>query len=592
MAEVVAQSDYQIVIDGTVYSMTQIPDGTSPLVQSEQGRVLRNLKLDKLISNLMRAGELLFCAYNGVAGFGELRAAVTKISDQLAVLTGDCEAAMQGFQRSASSILGNLRDCFKFLLSGKEDWAVKWLAKAGAAAKDMANRADGLASRFDALGNDAIEILGKTQVAQGQAEAGRDRLQRDMADLQAKTVAAKTLTEELIKQKEKLQNLYNEAKEKAESAENRAFALAIVNSVMKPLGDGLGAFAGVMARTSSPLGMMPPAVPVPASQPSSGLDRAPGSGLNPPQNVGSDRAANTGLDRPPASDPDRSPETGLDRPPGTPPYRASDSDLDRPPGSEPDRPPATGPDRPPSAGNDQAPGTSASSTQQAATAAMAGAGAAMSSAGDSAGQMGGDYYSVAEAYRKEKLKYLENLLDLQKQERETAAKIAEYAERLKSAGQAKEISEATINSLFQAIGALKQIAVVLRVTAMFWRQMADHCEELAKPDLIEKIQLFKELPADERRTFYVEEDFKLAVVTHLAGWKAIEVVAIDYGRVCGEVRAQIQDDFVKNPSTEQSRALAPVLGAKLLADAQADLGKSDAQATALLNEIAATQQAA
>ena len=109
-------------------------------------------------------------------------------------------------------------------------------------------------------------------------------------------------------------------------------------------------------------------------------------------------------------------------------------------------------------------------------------------------------------------------------------------------------------SLFQAIGALKQISVVLRVSAMFWRQMAEHCKELASSDLKEKVTMFITEPPEQRLVFFLEEDFKVQVVTYLAGWKAVELIAIDYGATCGRVRAQIQEDFKKNPNTED---LAP-----------------------------------
>jgi hypothetical protein len=270
MADVIQKSGYEVVIEGTSYSMVAVPEASSALVTKQKDRVLRNLKLDKLISNLMRAGELLFLAYNGVAGpskeHGELRAGVTKISDKLGVLTADCEATMQAFEQSANQILNNLRDCFKFLLQGKEQWAITWLGKASTAATDMATKADGLAIRFDELGNSAVETLGKTQIVQGRTEEA--------------------------------------------------------------------AVAGVA------------------------------------------------------------------------------------------------------------------------------------------------------------------------------------------------------------------------VSAMFWRQMAAHCKELASSDLKEKVTMFMTEPPEQRLVFFLDEDFKLQVVTYLAGWKAVAVIATDYGVTCGRVRAQIQEDFVKNPNTE------------------------------------------
>ena len=181
------------------------------MVTAERNRLLKNLKLESLISNLLRAGELLTLAYNGVAGFGTLRGAVTSISDRLRVIAADCELTMQRFERSSRTITGNLRDCFKFLMNGREEAALLWLGKAGAAAKGMADEANNLADRFDTLGNDAVQTLVDTQKAQGETEEAKAKLEAQIADLNAKDAGARTLAEELVKQKEELQQLQGAA---------------------------------------------------------------------------------------------------------------------------------------------------------------------------------------------------------------------------------------------------------------------------------------------------------------------------------------------------------------------------------------------
>jgi hypothetical protein len=595
MADISQKTDYQVQIEGTTYSMATIPAPGSALVTKEKQRVLRNLKLDKLISDLMRAGELLFVAYNGVAGFGQLRASVTTISDKLGVLTADCEATMQAFERSAKSILTNLHDCFKFLLQGKEQWAITWLGKAGAAATEMANKADALAGRFDELGNTAVETLGKTQVAQGETEDARERVKKEMADLEAKTAGAKKLAEELLASKVRLESLYEEAKGKAETAENRALALSIVNAVMKPLGEGLGAFAGAMTRAQSPAGVMnmiPPMAPQPvmgtlgAAPPPVSPQPAAAPPPVSPQPGGAPPPVSGPLS---AAPPPVSPQPGAAPPPVSPQPGAAPPPVSPQPGAVP--PPVSGPSAPPPSGRP----SGAAATPGVDPAAVAGAaavGATLSNVGASTGQMGSDFFSAAEAYRKEKAVYLQNLLKLEKEQRDTASLIAEYAVRLKTAGESKQIAEATVASLFQAIGALKQISVVLRVSAMFWRQMAEHCKELASSDLKEKVTMFMTEPPEQRLVFFLEEDFKVQVVTYLAGWKAVELIAIDYGATCGRVRAQIQEDFKKNPNTEESRRLAPILGARLLEGANVELGERATQIQAIETELASTQAAA
>ena len=170
MTEVVQPSDYEVVIDGQSYSANAVPAADSGVVIAARDRLLKDLKVESLISNLLRAGELLDLAYNGAAGLGNQRNAVTSISDQLFVLTGDCELTMVRLDRSSRGTAGNLRDCFKFLMHGREEAAIQWLGKAGVAAHGMADEADALPDRFETLGNDAVQTLVDTQKAQGKTE--------------------------------------------------------------------------------------------------------------------------------------------------------------------------------------------------------------------------------------------------------------------------------------------------------------------------------------------------------------------------------------------------------------------------------------
>ena len=58
------------------------------------------------------------------------------------------------------------------------------------------------------------------------------------------------------------------------------------------------------------------------------------------------------------------------------------------------------------------------------------------------------------------------------------------------------------------------------------------------------------------------------------------------------MRAQINEDFDKNPSTEESRRLAPILGAKLLEAANMDVDSMKAEEAQAQQELDATRQAA
>jgi len=268
----------EVAIDGVTYSMVAKPAADSNIVAKHKGIVLKNLKLNKLVADLMRSGELLWVAFNGVAGFGEFRAGVCEIGDKLGILASDCESTMQRFEKSAGTILDNLKDTFKFMLMGKEDWAVTWLNKAGTRAGEMADEAEGLATRFDSLASDAVKLIVRAETQKGLTEAQQKKLEVDMANIANEQQLAEKRIKDIQQAKEELEDLLARARTKAETAENRAFALSVVGAIMKPLGEGLGTFGAAMLKSQSPMSNLPPI----SISPSGGSVRPPGGGADRP----------------------------------------------------------------------------------------------------------------------------------------------------------------------------------------------------------------------------------------------------------------------------------------------------------------------
>ncbi|WP_054773018.1 hypothetical protein [Methylogaea oryzae] len=270
MAEITNLSDVSVTIDGESYSMIVIPDKKSKLVLAERNRVLRNINLTKLIIGLSRTSDLLYLAYNGVAGFGELTGAMTKLHDRFGKLCGKCDVELGNIERQSAQIQQKLKLVFTFLLKGEEQTAINFLEQCGVVAKELADKSYALSDEFDVLGNDTVDVLSKTQIVQGQQQEKKLALDKETSDIQAKTAKAKKVAEGLAEQKSKLDNLYQEAKWKSEIAENRAFALTLAGAVLKPVGEGIGAFTAMYSGGAA-IGMaksmlMPPQMPPPPSK--------------------------------------------------------------------------------------------------------------------------------------------------------------------------------------------------------------------------------------------------------------------------------------------------------------------------------------
>ena len=189
---------------------------------------------------------------------------------------------MQRLELAAGAILENLKDTFKFMLMGEEDWAVTWLNKAGPKRARWPTRPKGWREQFDSLAKDAVQLIVKAETQKGLTEAEQKNLEVDMATIANEQKLAEKRVKDIQQAKEELEDLLARARTKAETAENRAFALSVIGAIMKPLGEGLGTFGAAMLKSQSPMSNLPPisispsaALGVPYRPPGGGADRPP-----------------------------------------------------------------------------------------------------------------------------------------------------------------------------------------------------------------------------------------------------------------------------------------------------------------------------
>ena len=603
MNEVTKFADASVTIDGKPYSMLEIPSADSELVKVERGRVLRNIDLEKLVNGLNRGEELLFLAYNGVAGFGELTAAMTKLHDNFGKLCGKCEIELGNIERQSGQILSKLKLVFSLLLKGKEKAAIEFLEKCGTVARELSEKSLALSNEFDKLGNDAVEVLSNTQIVQGQQLDNKKKLDDKVKEYEANTAKAKKLVEGIAEQKKKLESLYQEAKEKSEVAENRSFALSIVGAIFKPIGDGLGTFAavytgGAAAAAANKLKPTTPSLPPTKAAAEKDADakkeelqkaekdlkkveeekdKADKSKETAEATVKTKKKdAETAKE---AADKNKS-DTNLAAAADLAAAEEKDAKVKAEKAIETAEEAAKAVEK-------------AKKKVDAIKAAFAAAGTAVKEAGEALAKMGDSYTLIAEGYRKEKQEYLKMLMEKQDLERDALASIAEYAVRMKNTGAEIQTVELTCQSLFQAIGALKQVAVVLRLASHFWKNMATACEALAKSDLKDIIKTYEEnFETADRLEYYTSQDFKAQVVRYYAGWKAVEVVSKEYSTASNKIMLKVHEDFKQNVSVEAARKLAIELGAKLAIGTQEDLAMNGEVKKELEKELTETQKLA
>lgn len=529
--DTVQNISYHLSLSGETYSLLEIPSESSQAVIAGKEAILENLRLDNLVTGLERASSLVHVAQNGVAGFGSLMAAMTGLGDGIISAAADASLTLSGFSDDSEAILRSLKRAMDFLLKGREKLAVKYFAKCAKSAQEMSTESAKLADRFDELGDQTIEVLKDTQVTQSRQHEKIADERRKIAELTANNAAAQTLQQELATQQAQLKSMYQEAKKQQEKAENRAFAMQIVGAITGALGAGLNTVVGGIGRSTPAPAPAPTPVPVPVPTP---------------------------VKESPAPAPTTETETETETENG----RTSETE-----------------------GSD----ASAKQSTKEAEAAIQGVAAASTATAQRTVTMASSQQTAGQSYRDEKMKYLDKLLEVEANQRKALADIAKYAELLKSSAEEKEIAETTAAALHQAVGALKSIAATLRDNAFFWQLMTRACEKLAEPDFLEFIEDISDLPFEERLELYLEDDFKVEIVTYYAQWQALKLVCDEYSAAVFEARDKMMADFQQNPTIEAAQKQAPVLAGQLLAETQADLQALDARTAAIQAEQAAIE---
>jgi hypothetical protein len=217
-------------------------------------------------------------------------------------------------------------------------------------------------------------------------------------------------------------------------------------------------------------------------------------------------------------------------------------------------------------------------------------GAAFAAAGARATEgnvaMASSYGDIAARYAEEKRKWLDLLMQLQTDQRNALGDIAEYAELMKKADLDTEAARSAVESLQQAVAALKQIVTILETAQYFWETMAQGCRKLAEPAIRQYIEMFKGDPPEERLAEYARDDFKDSLLELACGWCALKLIANEYHTATISLRAKVVETVRKAPTIEEAKRLAPALAAQLALNIQRDLQAIDARTAELQAEQA------
>jgi hypothetical protein len=510
MADVQSIADYKVTIKGASYSMLAVPEPSSPIVKDEILRVLRGLNLDDVVHGLKQAEFLVWCAYNGVAGNGELRAEVANLQHNLLNTCQEAKLALDNFEDSTQDILKQLPQVFEYLVKGQAEIALDCLAECAEQAGRLATEARTLAGKFSALADKTGETRDKTQRAEGVKEDEASKLAKEKSELDAQIAESQQLLDDLRQRCQELQKKVNQAHDDMEEEAKRSFELALTKAIMEPIAAGIGAFASAFAMKQ---GMAPPA-PVQPSPLGTGSDSPISSGdpLIGQQATGGSSNPSDGMTSSSTANPVTNPGTS----------------------------------------------TSAAPTGMAGPATKTATGPQQSS--DTSQAKSGSAREV-----------FVHLLDLQQQVEDErirqAGLMAKYAVQLSSKKSGIEAAKIASNALHIAVGALRQVEVALMNASSFWQQMQAYCERLsdAKSGVAREIKRHaqNEKPEGLAAFFATNERIKADIVIYYARWRAVNVLVAQYAEDSAKTYDELGKHMRANPNTEESTALASELGAQL-----------------------------
>ena len=132
----------------------------------------------------------------------------------------------------------------------------------------------------------------------------------------------------------------------------------------------------------------------------------------------------------------------------------------------------------------------------------------------------------AKAAREERIKHLMEVQQKQEMCSKALAELAEYAKQIQNMEADKSNMKTVIYALHNSIQALKSLSAVMIQAALFWYQLQEHCEHLAKGEMKEMIEKALKYDEDRRLKFWNSKGFKSKAIQYYAGW-----VALDH--VCG-----------------------------------------------------------
>lgn len=574
MSDITAEEDQNsLSVNGKTYSLSVAPDYGDQLVQQEVKSVLGHLSLKDVTENLYLSVELFYVAYNGVAGArgGTIQAEIAELQSNLALLCNECVKTMTTFQVETHNIIEELLQTYRWLTKGQEKLALRKLAHCSESSTSMATSANALAKQFIDLQVRSTKARSNTfeeETSQRERQLAAEKAEREMI---VKQKAEQANQEELVAQVSNMQQLYDKAQQKEEKESNKSLILGITSAVMGAIGAGVGAFTAAQ----NPVGTL-----VASSSRASNAASNNEAIANAQKDVDekkkqSDAAQQKLLE---AKDEQTAKQNAVNKLRGE-----LDSLNKKIAEKEQDtfvkedelkmlKEERDGKQRDFDAANNEL--TTANNKVQSleqsakdATAAYAAVATTLQDMAKSTGQMAAAAATAEESIHQEKMKYLNQKLELEKEKRKSLVALAEYAENIRNLKVEEGSAALSVNSLHAAVDALGKIIGTLTKASLFWDQMSAYCNRMANQGFQQDINDLTDpnlgLSKEDRISEYRDPNFMNQFLSYLCQWVAVNGLSGQYLIAASDAQKKAVNYLMQSPTIEEAIKKAPELAKNL-----------------------------
>lgn len=562
-----SESVSAIEVNGRVYDLQLVPDYTDTLVAREQADLLLQIDLNELNDNLYLSVELLFVAYNGVAGAknGELQAEINNMMGILALLCNKCVGTMSTFKDETQNIINELGQTYRFLISGKEKLAVKKLRHCGESSKVMSERAKELSLGFIELQKSSVDVRSNAIKEETSEYDKKVTAEKAIRELEAKRKTEEQNQTELAAQVAKMQKMYDDAKSREEKAAKKSFIMSITSAISGAIGSGLGAYSAIKNPIGNVVGQAAESQKVISAQKSVEekkveSDNATAKLVELEAKVTTQKNKIADLNKEITQlELDAKIITGVEESVRTEEQQGKlnnyNTQLDVKKKElknleetlvvlEKDK-------------------EKQDKVSKDLTAIYGAAAASLNKLSGSIDKMAATAATAEEAIHQEKMKILDKQFELEAEKRASLIAMVDFAEKIKNSTIEAGNAEVTVNSLHAAIEALGKIVSTLTNASLFWEQMSDFCNKMTEKgfqaDLEDLLAPDSGLTLEERVEEYQEKEFMFSYLKYLCQWVALNGLSGEYLISASNAQKKCLQNMAKSPTIEEARRNAPQL---------------------------------